>query len=38
MGFGGMMLWIVLFWVGVIALAIWVAGLLFPRVPAAPRR
>jgi len=35
MWFGGMLLWMALFWVGVIALAIWVAGLLFPRVPAA---
>jgi len=35
MWFGGMLLWMALFWVGVIALAIWVASLLFPRVPAA---
>ena len=35
MWFGGMLLWMALFWVGVIVLAIWVAGLLFPRVPAA---
>ena len=35
MWFGGMLLWMALFWVGVIALALWVASLLFPRVPAA---
>jgi len=35
MWFGGMLLWMALFWVGVIALAMWVASLLFPRVPAA---
>ncbi len=35
MWFGGMFLWMALFWVGVIVLAIWVASLLFPRVPAA---
>ena len=35
MWFGGMLLWVAAFWVGVIALAMWVASLLFPRVPAA---
>lgn len=35
MWFSGMVLWMAAFWVGVIVLAIWVAGLLFPRVPAA---
>ncbi len=35
MWFGGMLLWMAVFWVGVIALAMWVASLLFPRVPAA---
>jgi hypothetical protein len=33
MGVGGMLLWMGLFWVGVTALALWVVGLLFPRVP-----
>jgi len=32
MWFGGMMLWMVLFWIGVVVLAVWVAGQLFPRV------
>lgn len=32
MWFGGMMLWMVLFWVGVVVLAVWLAGQLFPRV------
>ncbi len=31
MWFGGMMLWMVVFWVGVVVLAVWLAGLLFPR-------
>ncbi len=35
MWFGGMLLWMAVFWVGVIALAMWVASLLFPGVPAA---
>lgn len=35
MAFGAMVLWMAVFWVGVIALAMWVASLLFPRVPAA---
>ncbi|HET8679864.1 MAG TPA: SHOCT domain-containing protein [bacterium] len=33
MWFGGMMLWMVLFWVGVVVLAVWMVGSLFPRVP-----
>jgi uncharacterized membrane protein len=36
MWFGAMVLWMVVFWVGVVVLALWVAGLLFPRMPAAP--
>ena len=37
MAFGAMVLWMAVFWVGVIALAMWVASLLFPRVgPARP--
>ncbi len=35
MWFGGMLLWMAVFWVGVIALAMWVASLLFPRMLAA---
>lgn len=31
MWFGGMALWMVLFWVGVVMLAVWLTGLLFPR-------
>lgn len=37
MWFGGMMLWMVVFWVGVVVLAVWLAGLLFPRVTQAPQ-
>jgi len=41
MGFGLMWLWMVAFWIGVVVLAMWAAGLLFPQVPspraAAPR-
>jgi len=36
MGFGLMWLWMVAFWIGVVVLAVWAAGLLFPRVPSAP--
>lgn len=32
----GMMAWMLLFWIGVILLAIWIAAWLFPAVPAAP--
>jgi plastocyanin len=31
--FGAMMLWMVAFWVGVVVLGVWLASLLFPRVP-----
>ncbi len=34
MWFGAMMLWMVAFWVGVVVLGVWLASLLFPRVPA----
>ena len=33
MWFGAMMLSMVAFWAGVIVLAVWLAGKLFPRVP-----
>jgi len=36
MWFSGKVLWMAAVWVGVIVLAIWVAVLLFPRMPAAP--
>ncbi len=35
MWFAGMLAWMVVVWVGVIVLGIWVASLLFPRVPPA---
>ncbi|MDR7451316.1 MAG: SHOCT domain-containing protein [Armatimonadota bacterium] len=33
MGFGLMWLWMAAFWIGVVALAVWAAGRLFPGVP-----
>ncbi len=33
MAFGLMWLWMVLIWIGIVVLAVWAAGLLFPRVP-----
>ena len=33
MGLGLMWLWMVAIWIGVVVLAVWAAGLLFPRVP-----
>lgn len=33
MGLGLMWLWMVAFWIGVVVLAVWASGLLFPRVP-----
>lgn len=33
MWFGGMTLWMVLFWIGIVVLAVWAAGSLFPRAP-----
>ncbi|MBI3974969.1 MAG: SHOCT domain-containing protein [Armatimonadetes bacterium] len=36
MWFWGTAIWMVLFWVGVVVLAIWLAGLLFPRATEAP--
>ena len=36
MWFGAMMLSMVALWVGVILLAVWLAGKLFPRVPETP--
>ena len=33
MWFGAMMLWMLAFWVGVVVLGVWLASLLFPRVP-----
>ena len=36
MGLGLMWLWMVAFWIGVVFLAVWASGLLFPRVPSPP--
>jgi uncharacterized membrane protein len=36
MEFSGMIVWMVVFWVGAVALGVWLASLLFPSVPAAP--
>lgn len=33
MELGLMWLWMVAFWIGVVVLAVWAAGRLFPRVP-----
>ncbi len=33
MAFGLMWLWMVAVWIGVVVLAVWAAGRLFPRVP-----
>jgi len=33
MAFGLMWLWMVAFWIGVMVLAVWAAGQLFPHVP-----
>ena len=31
-----MWLWMVAFWIAIVVLAVWAAGLLFPRVPSPP--
>lgn len=37
-GFGvGGFVWMTFFWVGVILLGVWAAGLLFPRTPQSPQ-
>lgn len=36
MWFGAMMLWMVVFWVAVVVLGVWLASVLFPRVPPPP--